>query len=94
MRPFTASRHCFCDDLSFSCITLDDLEKAIAVVRNWSLRMRMQINEAKSGILAIRVDGRTPQVKKRTVGDIPVVTSYKYLGLEINDCEKYKRLLD
>ena len=45
--------------------------------------MKMALNESKSGILVIRVDGRTRPVKKKEFSGIPVLNSYTYLGLTV-----------
>ena len=50
------------------------------------------MNNAKSGIMAIRADRRTPMWKAKTIKEIPVVSEYKYLGLIIDDCGDMKPL--
>ena len=53
----------------------------------------MLVNKAKSGILAIRNDLRTRQIKQKHFSQIPVLTKYKYLGVEIQDTGKFKRFV-
>ena len=51
------------------------------------------MNYQKSGVMAVRVDRRTPVYKARsTVLQVPVVTQYKYLGLLLDDCGDMKPL--
>jgi hypothetical protein len=54
----------------------------------------MEINKLKSAVMAIRVDARTASVKGTHIKGIPIVTSYKYLGLEVSDTGRFKRVLD
>ena len=51
------------------------------------------MNKQKSGILVLRVDRRTPLPARFTsTNGIPVVSSYKYLGLLVDDCMDLKPL--
>ena len=83
LEPFTVSRHCFADDICIVCYSQDQLTKAINTINKWCDKMKMQVNAAKSGILAIRNDLRTRQIKKKHFQGIPVLTKYTYLGIEI-----------
>ena len=56
--------------------------------------MKMALNKSKSGVLAIRVDGRTRQVKRKDFGGIPVISQYRYLGICILDNGRYKKFVD
>ena len=55
--------------------------------------MKMQLNKLKSGILVVRVDGRTRQIKRKDFSGIPVITQYKYLGILISDTGKYRSFI-
>ena len=61
----TVSRHAWADDLAFVCHSQNDLETALTTVNKWCSKMGMLVNKEKSGILAIRVDKRTPAVRQK-----------------------------
>ncbi len=72
----------FADDhLVLNC-TLSDLRRCINIVREWGIKYNVKLNPAKSGVLEV-----PPKYGKITleVGSVfegvPVVDSYKYLGL-------------
>ena len=50
----------------------------------------MVINFKKSGIMKLRIDKRTRDLPYTHIQDFPVVTSYKYLGVTIDDCTSLK----
>ena len=54
----------------------------------------MALNKAKSGIMVIRVDNRTRPIKQKEICGIPVVTSYKYLGVQVSDNGKFINFVD
>ena len=83
LEPTTISRHAYADDLAIVCYDQFQLEKSIKTIQDWCTRTKMALNKAKSGILVIRVDGRTRQIKRKDFAGIPVVNSYTYLGLKV-----------
>jgi hypothetical protein len=51
--------------------------------------MKMQLNKKKSGILAIRADGRTKTTRIKSFDSIPVLQSYSYLGMLVSDSGRF-----
>jgi hypothetical protein len=51
----------------------------------WADRNGLQINSKKSGILQICPRMSAPTITARSVAGIPVVSSYKYLGIHLNN---------
>ena len=90
----TVSRHAYADDLGFICYDQSKLEKAIEIVKSWCTRMKMALNKLKSGIMVVRVDGRTRPIKRKEFSCIPVVNSYCYLGLQVQDNGRYSNHVD
>jgi len=77
----------YADDHLIICDSLEDVLKAISVVKTWCSSANISLNPQKSGILEVIPRRSKPTLKTGTlVCDIPVVASYKYLGLEI-DCK-------
>ena len=72
----------YADDLAFS-IPYDQMESVILSLKTLSEDANMAINNKKSGILWInRRWKKSP--KDSEIANIPVVESYKYLGVEID----------
>ena len=63
----------------------DKLHEAMQVTNNWCQENEIGINKKKSGIIVVRVDRRTPAYSTKEFDGIPVVQSYKYLGVLIDD---------
>lgn len=62
------------------------LAGVLTVVKDWCRRWRLEINKEKSGVMCIRKDRRTPDwCSQGTYRGYPVVASYKYLGITIED---------
>ena len=49
----------------------------------------MQLNKKKSGVLAIRADGRTRPIRIKSFDSIPVLQSYCYLGMLVSDSGRF-----
>lgn len=70
------------DDHLIICLSIEQVRKAITIVKAWCLETNIQLNPSKSGIVEM-----TPRRAKKTsmlgsnLEGIPVVESYKYLGL-------------
>ena len=45
----------------------------------------MELNKAKSGIIAIRLDGRTRAEPYTMIDQIRLVKQYKYLGIKVDE---------
>ena len=82
----------FADDIAFFAKDLTELKRAMGTIERWSTRSGIEMNYEKSGIMAIRVDRRTPQFRASKICNVPVVSQYKYLGLVIDDCGDMKPL--
>ena len=82
----------FADDIALFAKDRRQLEASLQAVENWVAESGIEVNRAKSGVMAIRVDRRTPLFRERTIGGIPVVSEYKYLGLVLDDCGDLKPL--
>ena len=58
----------------------------IKAIDKWSRENEVEINKRKSGIMIIRQDRRTKEEKQKEIQGYPIVTHYKYLGVELDDC--------
>ena len=45
----------------------------------------MELNKAKSGIIAVRLDGRTRPENYTMVNNIRLVQAYTYLGIKVDE---------
>ena len=82
----------FADDIALFAKNRRELDASLRAVENWVAESGIGVNYAKSGVMAIRVDRRTPLFREKTVGGVPVVAQYKYLGLVLDDCGDLKPL--
>lgn len=80
----------FADDVVVICQGKVQLNEAITLVEEWSEENRISVNKEKSGILQIRQDRRTPAPSMQTWKGYPIVESYSYLGVTLDDCLKLK----
>ena len=73
----------FADDILISSHSLGSIQRSIALCRDWCKEFSMSLNEKKSGILIM--DDRTKTYSEtQSIMGIPVVESYKYLGVWLN----------
>lgn len=77
--------YAFADDLVILAKGEDQLNEAIDKVENWSGINGIDVNRAKSGIMRMRKDGRTPDPIILTFRGYPLVKSYKYLGVTLDN---------
>ena len=82
--------YAFADDLVISCKGKENLYRALDIVETWSENNGIEINRAKSGIMCIRKDARTPNPIETTLREYPIVNQYKYLGVMIDNCLNLK----
>ena len=78
----------FADDLCIFAQNYATLERAIKMLENWCNHRKIKINYEKSGILQIRYDRRTHAPMNSHLMKFPIVTSFKYLGILIDDSLK------
>ena len=76
----------FADDIVVYIEGKDALEKVIRIVNDWSSEFEIEVNCNKSAILQLRADKRTRAPKENSLFGYPVLQSYKYLGIMIDDC--------
>ena len=81
----------FADDLVVHCPSTEDLHMAIDLTKKWSIDFEIAVNFSKSAIMKIRVDGRTRDHGPKEFNSIPVVNSYKYLGIVIDNSLNLKQ---
>ena len=62
------------------------LQQVINITERWSARNGIEVNKAKSGIMVVRKDRRTPNPIQRSYRGYPLVDQYKYLGVLIDNC--------
>jgi len=75
----------FTDDHLIICDSVKDLERTISLVKHWCSNSNISLNSQKSGVLEIIPPrGKHSLSLNSTVADIPVVSSYKYLGVEFD----------
>ena len=82
--------YAFADDLVVICKGRSNLDRAMNIIENWSPLNGIAINKAKSGIMCIKADRRTPNPLSREYRDYPMVDQYKYLGVTIDNCLNFK----
>ena len=82
----------FADDIAFFAKDRKELDASFKAIEDWSARYGIHMNCAKSGVMAVRVDRRTPMLPVEKVRGVPVVSQYKYLGLVLDDCGDLKPL--
>lgn len=81
----------FADDIAFAASGDDVLHKAIGIVKQWSSDFGIEINYCKSAAMIIRPDRRS-KWKITQVHNIPIVETYKYLGVLLDDTGSFKPL--
>ncbi len=76
----------YADDHLVICDTIDEIRKAIQVVQDWCREANISLNANKSGILEVLHRRGKPLLQiGECIEGIPVVQSYKYLGLFIDN---------
>ncbi len=76
----------FADDHLFICDTLDEIVEAIKLTDTWCNESNIKLNPSKSGILEVVPRRSKPILQIGTsIQNVPVVNSYKYLGLTLDN---------
>ncbi len=85
----------FADDHLVLNGSVIQLRRAIGIIKDWSVQYNISLNPAKSGILEVPPKyGNTALEVGSSLDGIPVVNSYKYLGVWIDQKLSPKRHLD
>ena len=77
--------YAFADDLVIVAEGEFQLDQVIGITERWSERNGIEVNKAKSGIIQVRKDRRTPNPILRSFRGYPLVDQYKYLGVMIDN---------
>ena len=76
----------YADDHLIICDSLEQVQKAIVIVNSWCYVSNISLNPMKSGILEVIPRRGKHSVKVGSVVcEIPIVSSYRYLGIELDD---------
>jgi len=76
----------YADDIAVCIYSMNQLQKAINIIEEWSEKAGIPINYKKSGILNIMKTSRTPKIVKGQIfKNYPVVQKYKYLGIWLDE---------
>ena len=86
----TLARLAYADDICIACQSKADLERSLSTIDKWCKTHAMQLNKAKSGIIAVRLDGRTRAGTETLINQIRLVKRYKYLGVEVDEFLRLK----
>ena len=84
----------YADDLALICYNRRTPEEVIDEILEWADANGMSVNKRKSGILQILAKKQQLSNLKEDIKGIPVVKSYKYLGLHINTYIKVQGHID
>ena len=82
----------FADDIGIIADTRSALTKAIAIIEEWCLKNKMELNKRKSFIVFIKTKwykSQTPTPKY--IKSIKVVPNAKYLGIYIDETLNFQR---
>jgi hypothetical protein len=75
----------FVDDLAVIAHGDDQLKRVMKIIEEWSIKKGVPINKAKSHILIVKVDQRTPNPILFECGGIELSKKVKYLGFNLCD---------
>jgi len=83
----------FADDLLICCSSIIIAEKVINIIKNWSKRYKITLNEKKSAILPLALRKNKKDNFNKTLCNIPYVREYKYLGIIFDYTLKFESSL-
>ena len=75
----------YADHLAVVCYNENHLKKVIQSIGGWSQENGLNINKNKSEIIQILGKKQRKQITTKNINGIPIVQTYKYLGIHIND---------
>lgn len=82
----------YADDLSNLTNSIETLRKLINLIRKWGEQNEILLNNSKSGVIII--EGNNNNWQMDSIEGIPIVESYKYLGVVINNKMTLKDHID
>lgn len=78
------SVHAYADDIAVLCTGKQQATQAINIVKKWCTTNKIGLNASKSGVMRLKKRMHKSKVVQ-TLGDIPIVHTYKYLGVTISE---------
>jgi hypothetical protein len=81
----------YADDIALLCLGYSDIRTAVSMIEEWSQRNGAILNKKKCGILPIR--RKECLTSRRSLEGIPLVQTYKYLGVPLNSALTLKYLV-
>jgi len=75
----------YADDLVIYGDSISQLNAVMKLLEEWTIANDMKNNKKKSGLLILRADKRTSERIKGELNGYPVLSSYKYLGIKIDN---------
>lgn len=80
----------FADDLAILVKGRAQLRVCMKMIQDWAEENKIRINKAKSAIMRLKVDNRTPEPVETDIEGIKFVREYKYLGVTFTNTFKFK----
>jgi hypothetical protein len=77
----------YADDIAVLCENLMQTRKAIKIIEKWGRENNPLLNKNKSGILLFnlrRIEMSKWESKRNDIIEIPIISSYKYLGITLS----------
>jgi hypothetical protein len=75
----------FADDIVVFAQNEEELKAIWKKIMEWSEENEIKVNKAKSAVLELRIDQRTPTTRVSPIQGVPLEKTYKYLGIQIRD---------
>ena len=86
----TQNTFAYADDIALVCLGHSDIRKTLKVIEDWCLENGALLNKKKCGIMPIR--NRETKSDRKEIEGIPLVLTYKYLGVPIDSALTLKCL--
>ena len=74
----------YADDICIVSYSIHQLKTIITTIEEWTTENGLLLNKNKSGILQVTENRQRITLNQKEINGIPVVKSYKYLGIHIN----------
>ena len=75
----------YADDTLVICESLEEAQRIIKTIRQWSAENSLKLNDKKSGIVEFLGRHMKPNLTETEFEGFPVCAEYKYLGLKLNN---------